>query len=65
MSLALFFPIKTPAAATSFIILLVFGCANASLIVLERRDPAAPLDIPRPARWLGLLLWLAFVGASS
>jgi uncharacterized integral membrane protein len=54
--LALFFPLKTLAAATSFIILLVFAAANLSLIALERRHPAAPFDIPVFVPWLGLAL---------
>lgn len=58
LTLALFFPTESLASATSLVILLVFLVANASLIVLERRDPEADFDVPVFLPWLGLVLTL-------
>jgi amino acid transporter len=62
--LALFFPLKTLAAATSTIILLVFATSNWALIRLERREPEAPFDTPFWLPWLALLLCLAILAAN-
>ncbi len=56
LALALFFPLKSLASATSLIILLVFAASNAALIVLERRSPDAPFDTPILLPWLGLVV---------
>lgn len=62
--LALFFPLKSLAAATSLIMLLVFILSNAALIVLERRHPEAPFDIPVFVPWLGAVLSVALIIAN-
>jgi amino acid transporter len=61
--LALFFPLATLASATSFIILLVFAASNAALIVLERREPEAPFDVPIAVPWFGLVVSVGLVVA--
>lgn len=62
--LALFFPLKTLAAATSTIILLVFAASNWALIRLERREPEAPFDTPVWLPWLALLTCVAVLAAT-
>jgi amino acid transporter len=64
VSLALFFPLKTLAAATSTVILLVFAASNWALIRMERREPKAPFDTPVWLPWLALLLCLAVLAAN-
>ena len=56
IGLAIGFPLKTLASATSLIMLLIFTASNAALIVLEKREPDAPFDVPRFVPWLGLLV---------
>ncbi|GAB4465009.1 MAG: hypothetical protein OHK0029_35370 [Armatimonadaceae bacterium] len=56
LTLALFFPLKSLASATSFIMLLIFLASNAALIVLERRKDEAPFDIPTFVPWVGIVL---------
>lgn len=47
------FPLDALASITSFVILAIFGLANAVLIVLHRRDPDAAFRVPG---------WLPFLG---
>lgn len=61
IGLAIGFPLKTLASATSLIMLLIFAASNASLIVLEKREPDAPFDIPRFVPWVGLLVCAALI----
>jgi len=61
MSLALFFPLEALAAATSFVILLVFAASNLALIRLERQQPEAPFDIPGFVPWVGLAVCMVLI----
>lgn len=65
VALAIGFPLKTLAAATSLIMLLIFATSNAALIVLERREPEAPFDVPAFLPWVGLILSLALIAGNS
>jgi amino acid transporter len=62
--LALFLPLRTLAAITSFVMLLVFASSNAALIRLERREPDAPFDVPVWLPWVGLVTSLGLAAAS-
>ncbi|MFC5382041.1 APC family permease [Aquipuribacter nitratireducens] len=61
VALALFLPLATLAAITTYVLLVVFAFANVSLIVLERRRPDAPFDLPAWVPWVGLVLTLALL----
>lgn len=61
LALALFLPLATLAAITTYVLLVVFAFANVSLIILERRRPDAPFDLPAWVPWVGLVLTLALL----
>jgi amino acid transporter len=61
VALARLFPLETLAAATSFVILLVFAVSNLALIRLERRRPEAPFDTPTLLPWVGLAVCLVLI----
>lgn len=61
MVLALAFPVKTLAAATSLIMLLIFVASNVALIILERRKAEAPFDVPVFLPWVGLAVCIALI----
>lgn len=64
LALAIFFPLATLASATSLIMLLVFAASNVALIVLERRSPDAPFDVPPFLPWVGAVLSIGLVVAN-
>lgn len=62
--LALFVPLKWLASATSFVMLLIFFASNIALIVLERREPEAPFDVPVFLPYIGAALTLVLLACS-
>ncbi|MCX2743044.1 amino acid permease [Mangrovivirga sp. M17] len=64
IALALFFPLKTLASITSFIMLLVFVSSNLALIRLEKRTPEAPFDTPKWVPWVALVISILLIIAS-
>lgn len=59
VSLALFFQLEVLAAATSFVMLLVFALSNLALIRLKRHRPQAPFSLPAIVPWIGLAVSIA------
>ncbi len=61
--LALFFPTRTLAGATSAIILVIFATANVALIVLKRRGPPPrrSFQVPAVVPWLGVATCLVLL----
>lgn len=59
VSLALFFQLEVLAAATSFVMLLVFALSNLALIRLKRHRPQAPFNLPAIVPWVGLAVSIA------
>lgn len=58
-SLALFFQLAVLAAATSFVMLLVFALSNLALIRRWRLRPQAPFNLPAIVPWAGLAVSIA------
>lgn len=63
LGLALLVPLKALASATSLVMLLVFAASNAALILIERREPDAPFDVPRWLPWVGLVASVLMIAA--
>ena len=61
---ALMLPVAVLAGVTSSVLLAVFGLVNLALILLKRRDPAAPFRVPMAVPVLGLLLSVAAFAAT-
>ena len=61
---ALMLPVAVLAGVTSSVLLAVFGLVNLALILLKRRDPAAPFRVPLAVPVLGLLLSVAAFAAT-
>jgi APA family basic amino acid/polyamine antiporter len=63
LALALFFPTRTLASATSTVILLVFAIANVALIRLKRKQPKSRsgFRVPMIVPWLGAASCLALL----
>ncbi|MBY6156658.1 APC family permease [Pseudooceanicola nitratireducens] len=61
---ALMLPVAVLAGVTSSVLLAVFGLVNLALILLKRRDPAAPFRVPLAVPVLGLLLSAAAFAAT-
>lgn len=59
--LALTVPLESLASVTSIIMLAIFFVSNIALIVLERRNPDAPFDVPNWVPWLGATLCVILV----
>lgn len=61
IALALTVPLESLASMTSIIMLAIFFVSNLSLIVLEKRNPDAPFNVPRWVPYLGAALCVVLV----